>query len=438
MKIILDDCVHPVIRSVSSIGLLLLLSTTFVPVAFAQNSDRYGEGMDEMGTMGGMMGGMGMDMGYGEEPQQSPLERAKLALRKAATDEDRQRLLDAIRGDLANQYDDFLQRSQQELDQMQQRLENLRSQLKRRADSKNELIDLELKRISNEADGLVWPSGQTRDQRRSRRAASSFMEEGMMGMMGPSGITGLMSRRVKSADLPAVERAERLIKLKHEQAEMQRITVAKVAVPTDAPAIGSTAHTLNNLKQIILSCLNYESDHQIFPSNIVAADGTPLLSWRVALLPYLGDEAANLYMDFHLDESWDSEHNRPLIARMPQTFRTMKDLTTKTCVLGFEMKGAMLETNRQIGFGAIFDGSSNTVFCINAHHDLAVNWTKPADISPSNMPGSSNFFHTIEGKGLLALCDGSCRTAELEVLKPIMTSLIRRNDGQVFKWLTTE
>src|SRR5262249_40381611 len=43
--------------------------------------------------------------------------------------------------------------------------------------------------------------------------------------------------------------------------------------------------------------------------------GKPLLSWRVAILPYL-DQGA-LYKQFRLDEPWDSDHNKKLLAKMP-------------------------------------------------------------------------------------------------------------------------
>ena len=37
------------------------------------------------------------------------------------------------------------------------------------------------------------------------------------------------------------------------------------------------------------------------------------------LLPYLED--GELYREFHLDEPWDSPHNRPLLDRMPGIYR---------------------------------------------------------------------------------------------------------------------
>src|SRR5262249_29159759 len=44
----------------------------------------------------------------------------------------------------------------------------------------------------------------------------------------------------------------------------------------------------------------------------------PLLSWRVAILPYIGQRA--LYQRFRLNEPWDSKHNKKLLAQMPKVF----------------------------------------------------------------------------------------------------------------------
>src|SRR5271155_415299 len=52
---------------------------------------------------------------------------------------------------------------------------------------------------------------------------------------------------------------------------------------------------------------------------IYSKDGkTPLLSWRVAILPYIEHEA--LYQQFKLDEPWDSPHNKKLLDKMPKLY----------------------------------------------------------------------------------------------------------------------
>lgn len=53
----------------------------------------------------------------------------------------------------------------------------------------------------------------------------------------------------------------------------------------------------------------YQADHGTLPpSHTVDADGKPLHSWRVLLLPYLGRK--DLYDKLRLDEPWNSPFNR--------------------------------------------------------------------------------------------------------------------------------
>ena len=75
----------------------------------------------------------------------------------------------------------------------------------------------------------------------------------------------------------------------------------------------------NSMKQIGLALCNYYDDNGHLPPAVVRdKDGRPLYSWRVLLLPYI--EEVNLYQQFNLNESWDSEHNKALIDKMPRVY----------------------------------------------------------------------------------------------------------------------
>jgi hypothetical protein len=76
---------------------------------------------------------------------------------------------------------------------------------------------------------------------------------------------------------------------------------------------------MSQFKQLALGLLNYESVKKHLPAAaIYDKNGRPLLSWRVAILPYLDQN--NLYKQFHLDEAWDSPHNISLIGKMPRIY----------------------------------------------------------------------------------------------------------------------
>ena len=78
---------------------------------------------------------------------------------------------------------------------------------------------------------------------------------------------------------------------------------------------------INNEKQIGAGDAQLHLGTQVAfpPAYTTDKAGKPLLSWRVLILPYLEQQA--LFKEFHLDEPWDSEHNRTLIAKMPAIYR---------------------------------------------------------------------------------------------------------------------
>ena len=75
----------------------------------------------------------------------------------------------------------------------------------------------------------------------------------------------------------------------------------------------------NNLKQISIAMLTYQDAYNTLPpAALCQKNGKKLLSWRVAILPYIEQES--LYRQFNLDEPWDGPNNSKLIALMPKTY----------------------------------------------------------------------------------------------------------------------
>jgi hypothetical protein len=79
--------------------------------------------------------------------------------------------------------------------------------------------------------------------------------------------------------------------------------------------------SVENLRKIMLAIHTHHDALTYFPTDIVDKEGKPLLSWRVAILPYMGKEGQALHKQFKLDQPWDSEHNFKLLAKMPKVYR---------------------------------------------------------------------------------------------------------------------
>src|SRR5947209_16631798 len=121
----------------------------------------------------------------------------------------------------------------------------------------------------------------------------------------------------------------------------------------------------NNLRQIGVAVHNYVSVYNRFPFPGVGPNGNPLrnasekplLSWRVALLPYLEQE--NLYRQFKLDEPWDSEHNKKLAAQVPQVYALDGAKTPEPGMTFYRMFVGPDAWRGGMGLSDIKDGSAN-------------------------------------------------------------------------------
>jgi hypothetical protein len=192
---------------------------------------------------------------------------------------------------------------------------------------------------------------------------------------------------------------------------------------------------VDNLKQIGLALHGYHDIHKAFPPAYSRdTSGRPLLSWRVLILPFLEQDA--LYREFHLDEPWDSPHNRTLIDKIPAVYRcpAMSRQPAdrgKTTYLGPRGKATVFSGAEGIKISEITDGTSNTIFAIDAGDDRAVTWTRPDDweVEPElEMKGL--FGHHPEGT-VAGFLDGWALFLR-ETIKPeTLKALVTRNGGEV-------
>jgi RNA polymerase sigma factor (sigma-70 family) len=238
--------------------------------------------------------------------------------------------------------------------------------------------------------------------------------------------------------------------------------------------------SMNNLKQIMLAIHNYHDAHGHLPADVRDRNGKVVLSWRVAILPFLEQDA--LYQKFHLDEPWDSEHNLKLLSQMPAVYRIgfePKD-STHTYYQVFAAAGRVVPLHDAGGagdlpdlngpggglpvipgpaggppgrfvpgmrpggpvpptapgpmqqpagpvrIGEIVDGTSNTLGVVEAAPPVA--WTKPADIpfDPQKPSVTSPFVNEWHA----AMMDGSAHAFKPDIDPDVLRRLIVMNDGE--------
>jgi len=188
----------------------------------------------------------------------------------------------------------------------------------------------------------------------------------------------------------------------------------------------------NNLKQIALAIQTYaDKQNRLPPAAIADTNGRLLLSWRVAILPYLGQEG--LYKQFHLDEPWDGPHNKRLLNIMPFVFKSPggKDIARgKTCILAPVGGNLAFDRTRGRSFADFIDGLSNTILVLEAAPERAVEWTRPRDFDLDQNDPAIGLFGTREGGMLAGFADGAVKFIPQSTGKDVMHALFTINGGE--------
>jgi hypothetical protein len=189
--------------------------------------------------------------------------------------------------------------------------------------------------------------------------------------------------------------------------------------------------SMNNLKQQAVALQNFADTHGgVLPA--AKNEGGSQLSWRVHILPYMEEQV--LYSKFRLDEPWDSDHNKALIAQMPEAFKVPggEFAEGETGYLAVTGEGtAFGDGSSGISLRDFSDGTSRTIMVVET--DKRVPWTKPDDyaLDPIN-PGQG--LGGVRRGGFLAMM-GDARIIFVSDSEPPenVGSLMTRNGGE--KWV---
>ena len=206
----------------------------------------------------------------------------------------------------------------------------------------------------------------------------------------------------------------------------------------------TSQNNLDRFKQIGLAIHNYESANKVLPPSKEGrdADGKSILSWRVHLLPYVGE--LELYKQFRLKEPWNSKHNLTLLDKMPDIFKgsasgfeAYSDLkpgyTTFLAPVGDD---TIFGGAKPVKFGDVRDGVSNTIWLVEVKAEFAKPWTSPEDYV-FDVANPAKGLAEIAGDKpsfLGALGDGSVTKFPLSLPPKTLLHLFQKADGNGVTW----
>jgi prepilin-type processing-associated H-X9-DG protein len=171
-----------------------------------------------------------------------------------------------------------------------------------------------------------------------------------------------------------------------------------------------------NLHNIAIALRNYESTYGTLPPAYIAdADGKPMHSWRVLLLPFIEQE--QLYKQYRFDEPWDGPNNSQLHSIVLSIYRCPSNPTSGPTTNYFAVTGSetLWPGVNSTALAHIGDGPANTIMLVE-YHSTGIHWMEPSDVEISRLANtsSSSTLHGMTGAhhhngisfGNMAFADG--------------------------------
>ena len=147
----------------------------------------------------------------------------------------------------------------------------------------------------------------------------------------------------------------------------------------------------NNLKQIALALINYESQYKVLPPAFtVDANGNRLHSWRSLILPFL--EQTDLYDKIDFSKAWDDPANEAAYRKSISVYRCpsgrFPDSQTIYMAIVGEHNCLRPQTGRLLT--EIIDGVHSTAMIFETEQSNAVHWMCPQDASEDSFIGAES------------------------------------------------
>ena len=209
-----------------------------------------------------------------------------------------------------------------------------------------------------------------------------------------------------------------------------------------------------NLRDIAMALRSYHDVYGQFPPLYLAdAQGRPMHSWRVLILPYLPDSvASNIYQQYRFDEPWNGPRNRKLAAQLPELFScpsadTLRASASQTThYVAVSGPDSVWPGPAGVSVDEIGDDLKNTILLVEIA-ESNIQWMEPRDVTLSDALSSGNgactvpssghyvermyFFGTTYPQvGHAAMVDGSVVIFEIQPTPEQFAAMVSTNGGE--------
>lgn len=208
---------------------------------------------------------------------------------------------------------------------------------------------------------------------------------------------------------------------KNADSAKQTPAVTTPATPVTPPVVNlkrnavARTGTGSKLGEVFKALELYANDNngKYPPPYTKSAQGSPLLSWRVLILPYI--EQQNLFNKFNQNEPWDGPTNKPLLSFMPKMYLSSGnyDVNTafKTTFLAPVAKETIFSPAGGVTKNSVSDGLSNTILIADVDDDFATEWTRPVDLNVNAQNPALGLTNSNPAGFMALFGDGSVKVA---------------------------
>lgn len=195
---------------------------------------------------------------------------------------------------------------------------------------------------------------------------------------------------------------------------------------------------VNNLKQIGLALRGYHAVYGSFPpAHINDANGKPMHSWRVLILPFM--DQSPLYSMYNFNEPWNGPADSKLIATCPSVYicPSRHDYPARACATSYVVvtgPGTIFPDSATVMLSEIKDGDASTIIAVEVVN-VDIPWTEPRDLDLRTMsfrfndPNRAGISCRHPGGPGFSLADAQCRRLR-KLITPQQLSALFSINGQ--------